>query len=60
MVNNKDITDLWDVVRSLREDIRKLQEADTAMNADFLRRSYESVVERLDTMQKDLDTLKSR
>lgn len=56
----KDIMDLWDVVRSLREDVKKLQQADTAMNADFLRRSYESVIEKLEMMQKEIDTIKSR
>lgn len=54
----KDIMDIWDAIRSIREDIEKLKKADTEINSDFLNRSYQSVAERLDIMQKDIDTLK--
>jgi hypothetical protein len=56
----KDILDIWDAIRSIREDIEKLKKADQEINPDFLMRSYNSIVERLDAMQKDVDTFKSR
>ncbi len=59
-MTTKDILDLWDAVRSIREDIEKLKKADQEINAEFLMRSYNSIVERLDVMQKDVDTVKSR
>lgn len=54
----KDISDLWDAVKTMREDIKSLKKADETINADFLMRSYNSIVERLDVIQKDLDNLK--
>jgi len=59
-MTTKDILDLWDAIRSIREDIEKLKKADQEINPDFLMRSYNSIVERLDAMQKDVDTFKSR
>jgi|GEM_PF-4964352 len=56
----KDILDLWDAVRMIREDIETLKQKDIEINADFLHRSYQSISERLDIIQKDIDTLKSR
>lgn len=58
MVNDKDIADIWDSIRSIRADIDKLKKADEAVNADFLARSYTSIVEKLEVMQKDLDTIR--
>lgn len=58
MVNDKDIADLWDVIRSIRTDIDKLKKVDESANIDFLLRSYNSITEKLEVMQKDLDTLK--
>ncbi len=58
MVTDKDLMDIWDAIRSIRTDVDRLRKADQAINAEFLIRSYNSVVERLDAMQKDLDTIK--
>lgn len=58
MVNDKDLQDIWDSIRSIRTDIEKLKKIDEAVNVEFLLRSYQSITERLDVMQKDLDTLK--
>jgi uncharacterized protein YlzI (FlbEa/FlbD family) len=60
MVVDKDLNDIWDAIRSIRKDIDLLQKADQAINADFLKRSYDSIIERLEEMQKDIDTFKSR
>ena len=56
----KDILDIWDAIRQIREDLKKLQDADRNINIEFLSRSYDSVVEKLELIQKDVDTLKSR
>lgn len=58
MANDKDLQDIWDSIRSIRTDIEKLKKIDEAVNVEFLLRSYQSITERLDVMQKDLDTLK--
>lgn len=56
----KDILDIWEAIRQMRADIKALQDASRDMNTEFLNRSYASIVERLDEMQKDVDTIKSR
>lgn len=56
----KDILDLWDAIRMIRDDIESLKQKDIEINADFLHRSYQSIIEKLDVIQKDVDTLKSR
>lgn len=58
MVTDKDISDIWDAIRSIRTDIELLKKTDEAANIDFLQRSYTSIVERLDMMQQDIDALK--
>ena len=58
MVTDKDISDVWDAIRSIRTDIELLKKTDEAANIDFLQRSYTSIVERLDMMQQDIDALK--
>ena len=58
MVTDKDISDIWDVIRSIRTDIDKLKKTDEAANIDFLQRSYTSIIERLDMMEQDIDALK--
>lgn len=60
MPADKDLDDLWDAIRSIRKDIDALQKADQAINADFLQRSYNSVIEKLELIQKDVDDVKSR
>ena len=51
MVTDKDLSDVWDAIRSIRTDIEKLKKTDEAANIDFLQRSYTSIVERLDVMR---------
>lgn len=58
MVTDKDLSDVWDAIRSIRTDIELLKKTDEAANIDFLQRSYTSIVERLDMMQQDIDALK--
>lgn len=60
MVNDKDMTDVWDAIRTIRKDIADLKQKDIEMNAEYLHRSYQSIVEKLEILQKDVDTLKSR
>lgn len=60
MVNDKDMSDIWDAIRTMRKDISDLKQKDIEMNADYLHRSYQSIVEKLEVIQKDVDTLKSR
>lgn len=57
-MTEKDIADIWDAIRSIRLDIDKLRKANETVNADFLARSYTSIVEKLEVVQKDIDTLK--
>ena len=58
MVTDKDISDIWDAIRSIRTDIELLKKTDEGANIDFLQRSYTSIIERLDMMEQDIDALK--
>lgn len=57
---DKDISDIWDAIRAMRKDIADLKQKDIEINADYLYRSYESLTEKLEIIQKDVDTFKSR
>lgn len=50
--------DIWEAIRSIRVEIANLKKADEAINADYLLRSYNSIIERLELMQKDIDSVK--
>lgn len=50
--------DIWEAIRSIRVDIAKLKKADEDINAEFLIRSYNSIIEKLELMQKDIDSIK--
>lgn len=54
----KDILDIWDAIRSIRDDIAKIKDQNMPGSIDFLNRSYSSIIERLEAMQKDFDSLK--
>lgn len=57
---NKEMLDVWEAIRAIRNDVKQLQDTDKAMNLSFLNRSYDSIVERLDVLQREIEALKAR